>query len=50
MKSRILIVDDDHDMVRTLRDILRHRGWETGEAHSGNEAMEAQYRGRSTVC
>ena len=44
MKSRILIVDDDPDMVTTLRDILRLRGWETGEAHSGNEAMEAQYR------
>jgi two-component system response regulator (stage 0 sporulation protein F) len=42
MKPRILIVDDDRDMVRTLRDILRLRGWETGAAYSGGEAIQAQ--------
>jgi CheY-like chemotaxis protein len=42
MKPRILIVDDDRDMVRTLRDILRFRGWETGVAYSGGEAIQIQ--------
>lgn len=42
MKRRILIVDDDRAMVRTLSDILRLRGWETGEAYSGSEAIAAQ--------
>lgn len=42
MSRRILIVDDDRDMVRTLRDIFRLRGWDTGEAYSGDEAITAQ--------
>ena len=42
MSRRILIVDDDRDMVRTLRDIFRLRGWDTGEAYSGDEAISAQ--------
>ena len=39
MKRQILIVDDDRAMVRTLRDILTLRGWETTAAHSGSEAV-----------
>jgi len=39
MSRRILIVDDDHAMVRTLCDILRLRGWEPNGAHSGEEAV-----------
>ena len=42
MSRRILIVDDDRDMVRTLCDIFRLRGWDTGEAYSGDEAINAQ--------
>ncbi|HXT69462.1 MAG TPA: response regulator [Vicinamibacterales bacterium] len=42
MTRRILIVDDDHEMVRTLRDIFHLRGWDTGEAYSGEEAIDAQ--------
>jgi DNA-binding NtrC family response regulator len=42
MSRSILIVDDDRDMVRTLRDIFRLRGWDTGEAYSGDEAITAQ--------
>ena len=41
-KPRILIVDDDREMVRTLRDIFNLRGWDTGEAYSGEEAITAQ--------
>ena len=41
MQRRILIVDDDRQMVRTLCDILRLRGWEAEGAHSGEEAIAA---------
>jgi DNA-binding NtrC family response regulator len=44
MHRRILIVDDDRHMVRTLCDILRLRGWETTGAYSGEEALEAVKR------
>jgi DNA-binding NtrC family response regulator len=44
MHRRILIVDDDRQMVRTLCDILRLRGWETTGAYSGEEALEAVKR------
>jgi two-component system NtrC family response regulator/two-component system nitrogen regulation response regulator GlnG len=42
MSRRILIVDDDRDMVRTLCDIFTLRGWDTGKAYSGDEAIDAQ--------
>lgn len=41
MHRRILIVDDDRQMVRTLCDILRLRGWVADGVHSGEEAVEA---------
>ena len=41
MTRRILVVDDDHAMVRTLRDILTLQGWETEGAYSGEEAVQA---------
>jgi len=37
---RILIVDDDYRMAKTLRDILIIKGYETDLAHSGSEALE----------
>jgi DNA-binding NtrC family response regulator len=40
MHRRILIVDDDRQMVRTLCDILRLRGWIADGACSGEEALE----------
>jgi len=42
---RILVVDDDRAMVRTLSDILRLRGWEPDAAFSGEEAVAAEERG-----
>ena len=39
MTRRILVVDDDRQMVRTLCDILRLRGWEVDGVHSGEEAL-----------
>jgi DNA-binding NtrC family response regulator len=41
MTRRILIVDDDRHMVRTLSDIVRLQGWNPDGAHSGEEAVEA---------
>ena len=37
---RILRVDDDQRMARTLRDILRVKGYQAEMAHSGPEALE----------
>jgi len=40
MTRRILIVDDDRQMVRTLSDIVRMHGWEPSGAYSGEAAVE----------
>jgi len=39
-KLRILIVDDDRRLARTLVDILRCKGYEALAAHSGAEALD----------
>ena len=41
---RILVVDDDRQMVRTLCDILRLRGWDAEGRFSGEEGVEAVHR------
>lgn len=41
MSKRILVVDDDRQMVRTLADILRLHGWDVERAYSGEEAVAA---------
>lgn len=38
---RILIVDDEKQMVKTLADIVRLNGWEADGAYSGEAAVEA---------
>jgi DNA-binding NtrC family response regulator len=38
---RILIVDDEKQMVKTLLDIVRLSGWESDGAYSGEAAVEA---------
>tara|TARA_R110002096_G_scaffold164099_9_gene331804 strand:+ start:5161 stop:5559 length:399 start_codon:yes stop_codon:yes gene_type:complete len=43
-KGRILVVDDDPDMVRGLTRILRKRGYEIGQAYGGLEAVESVRR------
>ena len=43
MSRRVLVVDDDVDMVRTLVDVLRLHGWEAARAYSGKEAI-AEFR------
>jgi CheY-like chemotaxis protein len=38
-KARILIIDDDKDMLETLGDILQEKGYQTETAKSGKEAI-----------
>lgn len=38
-RGRLLVVDDDRGMVRSLCDVLRISGWEPVGAHSGEEAL-----------
>lgn len=49
MNRRILVVDDDRVMVKTLCDIFRLRGWEPRGAYSGKEAVAAQQEGQYPV-
>lgn len=42
--SRLLIVDDDRFIVRTLTDILRLKGYQAEGAYSGEEALTAVER------
>jgi DNA-binding NtrC family response regulator len=39
-KTRVLVVDDDRRMVKTICDILKIKGYDTAEAYSGEEAVE----------
>jgi DNA-binding response OmpR family regulator len=39
--ARILIVDDDHDMVDTSRIVLEREGYEVSCAHNSTEGMQA---------
>lgn len=41
MTRRILVVDDNRHMVRTIVDLLGLQGWEADGANSGEEAIEA---------
>lgn len=45
MNRRVLVVDDDRHMVKTLCDVLRRRGWQPDAAYSGEEAVEAAVGG-----
>ncbi len=44
-KLRILVVDDDHMMARTIVDILKVKGHEAEAVHSGPEALEKVTQG-----
>lgn len=41
MTRKVLIVDDDRQMVRTLSDIVRLHGWEPDGAYSGESAVQS---------
>ncbi len=40
MKTKILIVDDEHDIVELLEDLLLHKGYNVARAFSQAEARE----------
>jgi two-component system response regulator HydG len=40
VSRRVLVVDDDRQMVKTIRAILDHRGFTSTPAYSGEEAVE----------
>lgn len=39
-KTKVLVVDDDRRMVRTICDILKVKGYEAVEAYTGEEAVD----------
>ncbi len=39
-RARILIVDDQREMVEIIRDRLEHGGWEIATASNGAEGLE----------
>ena len=39
MKNYILIVEDDNDINRMLKELLEGQGYETAQAFSGTEAL-----------
>ncbi len=41
MTRRVLVVDDDRTMVKTLTDVLEMKGFAVGNAYSGEEAVNA---------
>jgi CheY-like chemotaxis protein len=38
--ARILLVDDDRDLTESLKQVLRHQGYEVSVAHSGEEGLK----------
>lgn len=46
---KVLVVDDDQRMVKTICDILKVKGYQTEPAHSGREAVE-KVRERDLDC
>jgi CheY-like chemotaxis protein len=48
-KSKILVVDDDQRMVKTICDILRVKGYEALPAYSGEEAVQV-VNGEAFAC
>ncbi len=41
MAKKILIVDDDRDLVETLSQVLRSQGYQTAAAYRGSEGLKA---------
>ena len=46
VKIKVLVVDDDRRMVKTICDILKVKGYETAEAYTGEEAVEKVKAGK----
>ena len=48
-RGRVLVVDDDPQVIETLRDFLDHLGYEASAAASGEEAIAAMTTVRPQV-
>lgn len=48
-KNRILIVEDEQKLARTMGDFLRLQGYETCRAADGREALAVFYKERKTL-
>ena len=46
MAAKILIIDDDFDIVESMRIVLESSGYEVGSASSGEEGMNMINRGK----
>ncbi|MBF0491450.1 MAG: response regulator [Deltaproteobacteria bacterium] len=46
MKKKILVADDDTDLVQLLRDMLEFEGYETLAAYEGVRTIEAAHKQR----
>lgn len=44
MRKKILLVDDEPDIVRTMSLLLRMQGYDVVTAESGNECIQKAYR------
>ena len=43
-KNRIVVVDDDRELVQSITDILSGEGWDVTAAYTGKEAVELASR------
>jgi DNA-binding response OmpR family regulator len=48
-KKKVLIVDDDRDIVQIVTTMLEGRGWQIDVAYGGNEALEKVSASRPDV-
>jgi DNA-binding response OmpR family regulator len=49
-KKRVLVVDDDRDILRVFRVILEKAGYSVKTAETGHEALKELNNGRFDVC
>lgn len=48
-KNRILIIEDEQKLMRTMKDYLQLQGYQTLEAESGHEALQIFYREQKKI-
>ncbi len=48
-KNRILIIEDEQKLMRTMKDYLQLQGYQTLEAENGHEALQIFYREQKKI-
>lgn len=48
-KKKILIVDDDKDIVKIVTTMLEGRGWDVNAAYNGHEALDVVNQSRPDI-